>query len=173
MGRPISGIQSNPRNRLLIGVDPGSVTGVCILDVTSSPRQIKALYTMDFWSLYNLLDLQKDTLARISQIHIEQPSLVKSLYARHAKRLNELKSEIVTRDRIVWNSAENAREGVLLRDGLRNLGYTCFDVRPVGRKKWTSEQFQEATGYPDRSNQHVRDACFLVWDKVWKEDGQL
>lgn len=171
MGRPIGGIQSNDGERLLIGVDPGSITGVSIISL--NPHQIKSLFTMDFWSLYNLLNQQKDILVPICQIHIEQPSMVKSLYARHAKRLNELKSEVQTRDKIVWNSAENAREGILLRDGLRNLGYTVFDCRPVGRKKWTSEQFQQATGYSDRSNQHVRDATFLVWDKIWKEQGQL
>jgi hypothetical protein len=171
MGRPIGSIESGA-GRLLIGVDPGSTTGVSIV-TADSPRQIKALYTMDFWSLFNLLNQQKDTLTRIAQIHIEQPSMVKALYARHGKKLGELQSRIETRDRIVWNSAENAREGILLRDGLRNLGYTCFDVRPVGRKKWSSEVFQQATGYPDRSNQHVRDATFLVWDKIWKEQGQL
>ena len=171
MGRPIGSIQPNDGERLLIGVDPGSVTGVSIVSV--NPHQIKSLYTMDFWSLYKLLDQQKDILARICQIHIEQPSMVKSLYARHAKRLNELQKEVQTRDKIVWNSAENAREGTLLRDGLRLLGYTVFDCKPVGRKKWTSEEFQQVTGYPDRSNQHVRDATFLVWDKIWKEEGMF
>lgn len=171
MGRPISGIQSNDNERLLIGIDPGSITGVSIVSVF--PHQIKSLYTMDFWSLYNFLNQQKDTLTKNCQIHIEQPSLVKSLYARHAKRLEETKAEIVTRDKIVWNAGENAREGILLRDGLRALGYTVFDCRPVGRKKWTSDVFQQATGYPDRSNQHVRDATFLVWDKIWKEEGMF
>jgi hypothetical protein len=95
--------------------------------------------------------------------------MVKALYARHGKRLEELKSRVQTRDRIVWNSAENAREGILLRDGLRKLGYTVFDCRPVGRKKWDSETFQTITGYPDRSNQHVRDAVFLVYDKRWQD----
>jgi hypothetical protein len=171
MGRFTGSIESGNGERLLIGIDPGSITGVSIVKI--SPRQIKSLITTNFWELFNLLNLQKDTLAQISQIHIEQPSMVKSLYARHGKRLEELQSKIQTRDKIVWNSAENAREGILLRDGLRNLGYTCFDCRPVGRKKWTSQEFQAATGYQDHSNQHVRDATFLVWDKVWKEEGQL
>lgn len=173
MGRQVGSIESNPGHQLLIGVDPGSTTGVCVLDISIAPRQIKSLYTMDFWSLYELLSQSVDPLTRHCQIHIEQPSMVKSLYARHSQRLNELGSRIQTRDRIVWNSAENAREGILLRDGLRNLGYTVFDCRPVGRKKWTSEQFQQATGYPDRSNQHVRDATFLVWDKVWQDASQI
>lgn len=172
MGGPIGNIQSTAGERLLIGVDPGSTTGVSVV-TADSPRQIKALYTMDFWSLFNLLNQQKEVLARIAQIHIEQPSMVKALYARHGKRLEELRSRVQTRDRIVWNSAENAREGILLRDGLRNLGYTCFDCRPVGRKKWTSEQFQASTGYPDRSNQHVRDSTFLVWDKKWMDISQI
>ncbi len=164
MGGPIGSIQSADGAHLLIGVDPGSTTGVSVVTV-DNPRQIKALYTMDFWSLFNLLNMQKDTLTRICQIYIEQPSLIKAMYGRHSKATNA--------QRVAWNVGSNAREGILLRDGLRNLGYTVFDVRPVGRKKWTSEDFQAATGYPDHSNQHVRDATFLIWDKVWLDTSQI
>lgn len=153
--------------RLLIGIDPGTTTGLCILD--HDTRIIKSLYTLDFWKTFYLLQRSLPNLSTISQVYIEQPSLIKSLYARHSSRLEETKSKIVTRDKIVWNAGANAREGTLLRDGLRNIGYTVFDCRPVGRRKWTSEQFQSITGYPDRSNQHVRDAAFLVWDKQWQE----
>jgi hypothetical protein len=134
----------------------------------SETKHIRSLYTLDFWTTYALFVQHKDYLPQACQIYIEQPSLVKSLYARHAKRLQETKSEIVTRDKIVWDSGGNAREGILLRDGLRILGYTCFDEKPVGRKKWNAEEFSQITGYADRSNQHVRDAAFLIHTKSWQ-----
>ena len=162
---------SESRAQLLIGIDPGKSTGMCILKL--EPRTIQSLYTLDFWSAYELLKTSSPSLAPVSQIYIEQPSLVKSLYARHAARLKEAGSKIVTRDKIVWDSGANAREGTLLRDGLRKLGFTVFDAKPVGRKKWTSEQFQQITGWPDRSNQHVRDAAFLVYDKSWAFISQI
>lgn len=161
----ISGTRDG-NDRLLIGIDPGSSTGVCVMDLNI--KKIKSVYTLNFWSTFGLLQSSKDTLAKISQIYIEQPSLVKSLYARHSARLEETKSKIVTRDKIVWNAGENAREGSLLAQGLRDLGYTVFDCRPVGRKKWTAEQFNQITGWESHSNQHVRDAAFLVWDKTWQ-----
>lgn len=165
MGNQISRIESIGR-RLLIGIDPGSSTGICILDEQS--REIRSLYLMDFWTTYELLQRSQPSLAPVSQVYIEQPSLVKAMYGRHTSSLaNSPKSTIATRDKIVWNSAENSREGLLLRDGLRRIGFTVFDVKPVGRKKWTSEQFQAIMRYPDRSNQHVRDAAFLVHDKHW------
>lgn len=173
MGKSVDYFEPDSGNRLLIGIDPGSVTGFCVLDIQYEPRDIKALYTMDFWSVYKMMEKLKDSLSNKCQIHVEQPSMIKSLYARHSQRLTELQSKIQTRDRIVWNSAENAREGMLLAKGLRDLGYTVFDCRPVGRRKWTSEQFQAVTGYQDRSNQHVRDAVFLVWDKPWQEVSQV
>jgi hypothetical protein len=171
MGREIRDITIADRNRLLIGIDPGGSTGICVLDLET--RQIKSVYTLNFWETYALMSRCADPLVHISQVYIEQPSLVKSLYARHAARLKEAGSKETTRDKIVWDSGGNAREGILLRDGLRNLGYTVFDSKPVGRKKWTSDQFQQITGYPDRSNQHVRDAAFLVYGKSWVAQGSI
>jgi len=167
--QPVSGADNG--DRFLIGIDPGKVTGVCFLGVRT--RKILVLYTLDFWRTFNFFQKEFQTLPKKCQIYIEQPSLVKSLYARHAARLEETKSKVVTRDKIVWDAGANAREGTLLRDGLRNLGYICFDCKPVGRKKWTSEEFNRATGWADRSNQHVRDAAFLVYDKSWSESSQI
>jgi hypothetical protein len=167
MGRPTGAIESNDGDHFLIGIDPGVNTGFCLLHLNT--LEIRSLYTLDFWSTYDLMLLSVKTLAGRAQIHIEQPSLVKSLYARHYKRLEETRSEIVTRDKIVWNAGENAREGTLMKIGLQKLGYVVFDCRPVGRKKWTHEEFQSITGWPDRSNQNVRDAAYLVWDKHWQE----
>lgn len=150
----------------LVGIDPGSTTGVCFMRSTS--KIITSLHTLDFWSTYELLKQHAEVLTPICQIHIEQPSLVKSLYARHAKRLEELQSKTTTRDKMVWDAGCNAREGTLLRDGLRRLGYVCIDEKPVGRKKWNSQEFQAATGWQDRSNQHVRDAAYLIHNKSWQ-----
>ena len=165
MGEPVSRIDARSDN-ILIGIDPGKTTGICILDATT--RKILELHTLDFWKTYRFFLDPADNLQKISQVYIEQPSLIKSLYARHATRLVETQAKIVTRDKIVWDAGGNAREGILLRDGLRELGYTVFDSKPVGRKKWNASQFSEIMNYPDRSNQHVRDAAFLVHDKPWR-----
>lgn len=150
----------------LIGIDPGKVTGVCIMRAGS--KNITSLHTLDFWSTYEMFKQHSQSLVPISQIHIEQPSLVKSLYARHASRLEETKSKIQTRDKIVWDAGANAREGSLLRDGLRKLGYICIDEKPVGRKKWNAQEFNFSTGHQGQSNQHVRDATYLVHNKSWQ-----
>lgn len=165
MGGQVSFIGQDPF--FLIGIDPGKVTGICIMREKS--KSISSLHTLDFWTTYELFKTHAETLIPISQIHIEQPSLIKSLYARHSKRLEETKSEIVTRDKIVWDAGANAREGTLLRDGLRKLGYICLDEKPVGRKKWNAQEFQSAMGWQDRSNQHVRDAAYLIHDKSWQD----
>lgn len=164
-------VSRSPGEQFLIGIDPGKTTGMCVKVVQTG--MIRALYTLDFWSCFNLFQKNVEEYPRICQIYIEQPSLVKSLYARHATRLEETKSKVVTRDKIVWDAGANAREGTLLRDGLRNLGYTCFDCKPVGRKKWDSETFQRVTTWQDRSNQHVRDAAFLIHDKAWQVNPQI
>lgn len=171
MGESTSVIQCNPEERLLIGIDPGSSTGICIIKCDT--REIRSLRTLDFWATFNLFQRSLPPLNLVSQVYIEQPSMIKAFYGRHVKQLTEAGSKVPSRDRMVWNCGENAREATLLGSGLRNLGYTVFDCRPVGRKKWTSEQFQEIMNYPDRSNQHVRDAAFLVHDKQWQNVSQI
>jgi hypothetical protein len=166
MGEPANHFQQPIHGeRCLIGIDPGSATGICILTLPS--RKLE-LFTLDFWSVYDIFR-QSPGLRSVSQIHIEQPAMIKAFYGRHTQKLEEAGSKAVSRDRMVWNCAENAREGTLLGEGLRRLGFTVFDCRPVGRRKWTHADFQEVTGYPNRSNQHVRDATFLVWGKQWQE----
>jgi hypothetical protein len=164
MGRQIGSIEPNDGSRFLIGIDPGKTTGFAMLN--EKTLEIKALYTTDFWELYGMLQISAKTLIPKVQIHIEQPASIKAVYSSHVQALIGTRQQ--TRDKLVCNIGENMREGTLLREGLRNLGYTIFDVRPIGKKKWTHEEFQTVTGWESSSNQHVRDAVRLVWDKKWQ-----
>lgn len=160
-------LKIQPGQRVLIGIDPGKRTGTCVVDAESN--KILALWTTNFWGLYRAFAVPSDgLLQRIIQFHIEQPSLVKALYARHAAELVKYQKKVETRDKIVWDAGGNATEGRLLAEGLRAQGYTVFDVTPDRRTKWTREDLKRFMKWEGVSNQHIRDAAFLVWGVRWK-----
>jgi hypothetical protein len=123
--------------------DPGSNTGVAVVDVHS--QKIITLKTMDFWSAYNYLDNfdRRETL-----VVIEVPTTKTNWHGNGA----------------AIDVGGVIREAKLLADGIERLGFEVIRVHPRG--KVPAKNFNKITGWVGRSNEHNRDAGMLAWSEM-------
>lgn len=150
--------------KMIIGLDPGVTTGMCLFDPTDN--RVLEVRTFDFWEAYSCLATYNIKTCRVV---IEAP-VKTAMYGR--QEANAEKGGKGYGNRMMANAASNAREAELLADGLERLGFEVKRVRPIRRGKdkdgnklgkITPAELKEETGYEDRTNQHVRDAIMLVW----------
>lgn len=142
---------------VLIGIDAGKHTGVAIGSAEDPTIEID-FHTFDFWEAFDFI---KGYPTDYTGIIIEVPNSKRPMYNRvdgnsNAGRVRELMSSRI---------GGNRREAELLADGLERLGYPVQRVTPT-KKKWNAEDLARETGITKRTNEHVRDAIRLVWDKV-------
>jgi hypothetical protein len=126
-----------------IGVDPGRVTGVAVINRDCS---IKELTSLGFWRTIRFIELLNE-------------SIIKVVIEVSPNKFNWHKSGTMGSS---INVGAYIREAVLLADGIESLlgPERVVRVRPQG--KVNAEQFQTLTGYTGRTNQHVRDAALLA-----------
>jgi hypothetical protein len=134
----------------LIGIDPGIQTGVANYD--RKTRKFAELLTLTFWKTIEYV--QSFSPSNVELV-IENAMLNQFSYARHTQVGKEAL-------RIARNAGANCREAELLINGLTRDGYIVHEIKPTNRK-WTAEQFNKITGHAGPTNQHVRDACALVY----------
>ncbi|HIJ23071.1 MAG TPA: hypothetical protein HPP64_09165 [Gammaproteobacteria bacterium] len=127
----------------IVGIDPGSSTGVAKLNVTTN--KLEVLQTLDFWSAYNYLDNfdRRETL-----VVIEVPTTKTNWHGNGA----------------AIDVGGVIREAKLLADGIERLGFEVIRVHPRG--KVPAKNFNKITGWVGRSNEHNRDAGMLAWSEM-------
>lgn len=140
---------------VIIGIDPGVETGVAIGSAEDPTIPID-FYTMDFWKAH-------DRVVKFPPDHTGIVIEVPQGHVIHRSEDNNTRG--FGRDRQAANVGSNRREATLLADRFEALGFPVVRVRPI-RKKWTAEELKLHTGITARTNQHVRDAIRLVWERV-------
>lgn len=147
--------------RYVIGIDPGVKTGFAVWDCDK--RSFLFVETSDFWTVFfrvmNAPILRKEN----TLIVIEVAHYAPTFRERKGKAEN-----LHTMSRMARNVGQVTREAQLLVEGFRRLGYTVQEQKPLGKKKTAAddvEQFQQLTGWAERTSQHARDAARLVWGK--------
>ena len=124
----------------VIGIDPGKRTGLAIV----RDGYLRSLYTIDFWSTYDMLASFSATDIKVV---IEVPHNKKNWHGVGAA---------VAVGGVI-------REAQLLADGVERLGFSVTRVHPTGRgKKMKHAEFCKLTGWKGRTNEHARDAALLA-----------
>lgn len=153
--QPFSRARIAPALRYSAGVDPGKQTGIGIFD-----RERGALIhfmTTDFFGVADRLR----RLVRVAELMVYVEIPVIAFYRGTSDAKIDAES-VKQRDRFMSNCGGVRREAQLLAESLRREGFNVVEVRPVAQKKWTEEQFQQATKIYQRTNAHERDACRLA-----------
>ena len=163
--KPLNG-ENEPiaSRRFVIGIDPGLKTGFAVWD-----RERKSLTTVEtttFWELF--LGIQRSALYNVSNtcLVIEIAHYAPTFRERRGKA-----TSAGTADRMSRNVGSVTREAELLVEGFRALGYDVFERRPIGKAKKDGKydaeedrrQFEQLTGWTERTSQHARDAGRLVY----------
>lgn len=136
---------------IVIGIDPGVMTGLAVWSVTNSMLTI----------VESMLIHQA-----IRIVEARQPELVIFEDAR-------LRNWFGSRgDRNAQKYGAGVREGVgsvkrdckIWEDYLRELAVPFIARKPqAGSTKWSAAQFKAITKWPQRTNNHARDAAALVY----------
>lgn len=133
---------------LLVGIDPGTKTGVAVWDTVN----------LEWWLISTKTQTEVyEMLRELSQnyklyLRIEEPS--KGWYGKNAhKRLQGAGS--VKRDAKIWK--ENCIQN--------NWPYQMVKpVKGMTKSSLTKETWQKITGYTGRTSNHARDAAMLVFN---------
>lgn len=149
---PFSRARLAPALRYSAGVDPGTQTGIGIYD--RERGQIIHFMTTDFFGVADRLR----RLVRVAEltVYVEIPGIF--VYERNDDANLGQKS----RDNMMAKIGGVRREAQLLAGLLQREGFNVVEVRPVGKGKWSYDDFQQVTKIYQKTNQHERDACRLA-----------
>lgn len=166
----------------VIGIDPGRTCGLALHDTVL--KKLTALYSGNMWQAMDMIK-QWGQIYDIKRIHIENPGLNKPVFMTSKQketikqafeelnqyaRVNEqgFNSAVLTietemkihtsRAQKVGRNKEIAHQ---LIEWLQMNNFEVVEIRPFHPKK-SHEEFVELTGWPKRTNEHVRDAARLV-----------
>lgn len=156
----------------ICSVDPGDQTGVARYTKTGGFVELK---TLDFWTCYDYVLKNCEVTSTI--LVLEQGGLNKPVFNRADDRVIESfirqGRSITSREKEIARSAQNRaavnvgqsnEQAELLLKGFRRLGFFVVTVRPQ-KTKWNRDDLFRYTGWEAPTNQHVRDAMRLAYDK--------
>jgi hypothetical protein len=141
---------------LLIGIDPGTVTGLGVWDATA--RKLQAVLSMDAQFLAQSWVLEQRTQAesagQIILVILEDARKAKT--GRFGKHFGNTK--------VLQGVGAVKRESKLWEQWLvhHRIPYASFPPRP-SLTKWPADYFRSLTGWTERTNNHARDAACLVF----------
>lgn len=144
------------KNLLLIGIDPGTKTGLAMY----LPNRKSLIHV----GTHGILDAMREInqLSAYKHLVIEDARLVK--YKTSKEKAQGAGS--VKRDCSIWQEFCEYNEKYSIR------GFSWEFVRPSkSLTKWNSKQFQAATGWKGRTSEHARDAAMLVFGKKFPKLG--
>jgi len=141
------------KSKMLIGIDPGVKNGFAKLS-----DSLIELSTLSFWKLINWFDSRKSFFPDM-RIHIEDPTANRPVFNRNVGKGSMLK--------IAQNVGENKCMAKLLFQYFEINGIEYHRHRPTKKSmtKLNAVQFEKVTGLKQRSSEHSRDACMLIWHR--------
>lgn len=150
---------------ILIGVDPGSITGVCVWD--NERQRIADMKSMSHIGFMEWVTVNKDVYEIL--VVIEDPNLNQPVFMTNEEKkliFGKHKGESDTALRILLRRAQNIgmnkQIAKTLMEFMESKGIDYAPFRPY-MKKMDAEQFKSYTKWPGRTNQHNRDAARLVY----------
>jgi len=143
-----------------IGVDPGVKTGYAVWD--SKRRNFKTVRAFGFWDCIQEIELQQ-VAHQIDEdsnmkVYIEEPQAIKPVFGNKAEFGAAVGSMISQR------VGENKCMAKLFIKFFERKGIN-FSAIPPKNKKIDAETFKKFTKWDDRTDQHGRDAAWLVWGR--------
>jgi hypothetical protein len=145
---------------IMVGIDPGVRTGFAIWD--STQRKLLVLKTTTFWECIEEIDVCKTKWAVQDflgyKFYIEAPQAIKPIFGDKSKFGGALGSTIAQR------VGENKCMAKLIIKYLEKHKLPFSAVPPIERKL-DQESFKKMTKWEKQTDQHRRDAGWLVYGR--------
>lgn len=175
----------------LIGIDPSFNTmGVCVYRPETKAMHLFTGNLLDAISWISNNAPLKSSIVILENPALDKPAfkmwgLVKTpilLFDRRKASIQDVESKFRIAMKYAQNVGESKASAKLLLELLRRKVVQVIEVSPSQRQradkervrhvqalrmptKTTAKQFQELTGYTDKSSEHARDAATLVWGR--------
>jgi len=140
-----------PLKPFIVGIDPGSQTGVGIW--RRKDQKVVTWCTQTFATVVPFLERVFEDRSQV-KVFVEHPP--KFIYGRNRGK------EGGERDNFMGDAGGNRREAKLLFEMLLAAGWDVELVAPVRETKWDAARFKLFTGSGETANQHERDAVRLA-----------
>jgi len=140
---------------LMIGLDPGVKTGFALWNSVS--RKFECITSMAFWDCINEIERQDDNTTGL-KIYIEAPQTIKPVFGKKSKYNGAVGSMISQR------VGENKCMAKLFIKFFE-FDKINFSAIPPKNKKMDAKSFKKFTKWDGRTDQHGRDAAWLVWGR--------
>lgn len=130
--------------RFLIGIDPGTKTGIALWDVEKKELMLRSL------PIHKAMMVIRNYSTKAKLVRVED-SRKRKWYGKDSN--SKLKGAgSIERDCKIWE------------DFLTDEGIPFEMVHPIkSGTKWNAKHFEQWTGYKGRTNSHERDAALLVY----------
>ena len=134
-------------NRMTVGIDPGTKTGI---GIAISGRLVD-LKTTDFWGAYDFVTNYQPEQIELIVIEVSSKT--------HVWHKNKTKG-VAMAAKIGQSVGAVRNEGKLLAERFEALGFLVKTMDPLG--KMNARMFKQMTGYMKQTNEHTRDAGRLA-----------
>lgn len=146
---------TSPAPRVVVGIDPGTNTGLATVDaVTGAVVSVASAGPLD--TVRQLEALAHEGV--LAGAYVED-SRDLPVYARHGR------ANRGQRDRIARSVGQVDGLTNIYVALLESLGVPVQTVEPIRSAKWDAETCSRVTGYSGRSNAHGRDALRIVYGR--------
>jgi len=145
----------------IIGIDPGSNTGLAVWDPSS--QRLAHVDLTTFWGCVEYIESLLN-VGLVVEVYLEDPSQARFTYARNS--MGGARGARINR-----NVGKNQRDAELLRERFEEET-TLHAIPPQvgkGASKWSAKRIESVLGYPPApqnpfpNNEHVRDALKLLF----------
>jgi hypothetical protein len=137
-------------SKILIGIDPGTKTGVAFYQ----DGKLTELHTCRILIAFNEIFEKVFLAQKQAHLYIENPNTWKRFKGNKDSHARAQGAGSVKRDYAIWVEFCEYHK----------IPYTPVSVRG-NLKKLTKEQFAKVTGYKGPSSVHSRDAGMMVWGR--------
>jgi hypothetical protein len=136
---------------ILIGIDPGTKTGVAVWDTQKKAFDlIETAFIHDALTIVSMLKCYSPSI----EVYVEDPNSWKPFGNNVQARAKLQGAGSIKRDFAIW------------RDFCKDQEITLHPVKLQGTiKKVDAGYFEKLTGWKDRTSEHARDAAMLVFGR--------
>ncbi len=150
---------------IMIGVDPGSITGVCVWDPDRQKiLDMQSMSHVEFMEWIIIGDGVYHMVVAIENPNLNQPVFMTKEETGIIFGRDRIQSDTALRIllRRAQNIGMNKQIAKTFMEFMESKGIAFVPIRPF-RKKMDAEQFKNLTKWEGRTNQHNRDAAILVF----------
>lgn len=161
----------------LIGIDPGTNTGFAVKAFEGVSERITDARSLPLHSAFSALqDVDKaSTLVVFEDARLRDwyGAAEQQLYRKYIGNMPMTQQERHAYKGLLLGAGSVKRDSAIWEDFLTDGGFMFVAMKPAAKKtKMKADFFKRVTGFTGRTNEHARDAAFLILSlsRVWANE---